>query len=332
VRDSQKKTWPELRKQWTEFDTRDEVVDFLLKMKERTEIPMKRLVGWLGISMSKFHDWVERFGKANEHNGKVPRDWWLEDGEKEAIRAFFVANPREGYRRLTYMMIDDDIAACAPSTVYRVLKDAELLAKSTVKPSKKGTGYVQPLRPHQEWHTDITYLNLGGTFYYLSSVLDGYSRYIVHWEIRESMKEKDVEMLFQRALEKFPGVTPSRIISDNGPQYIALDFKEFIRHICSSHVRTSPYYPQSNGKQERMQGTFKQECIRERNPKTVEEARQFAEEYVIHYNERRLHSAIGYVTPKDVLEGRAPVIQAERERKLREARDRRKLARAQKAA
>lgn len=280
MRDAQKKTWPELRKRWTEFDTRDQVVDYIVAMQEKTGISLKRLVGWLGVSMSKFRDWINRHGMANEHNAKVPRDWWLEEAEKQAICDFYIASPREGYRRLTYMMIDADIVACAPTTVYRVLTEAGLLAKSTAKASKKGTGYVQPTHPHQEWHTDITYLNLGGTFYYLSSVLDGYSRYIVHWEIRESMKERDVEMLFLRALESLPGVTPSRVISDNGPQYIARDFKEFIRQIASSHVRTSPYYPQSNGKQERVQGTIKRECIRERNPQCLEDAQRYVAEYV----------------------------------------------------
>jgi transposase InsO family protein len=98
-----------------------------------------------------------------------------------------------------------------------------------------------------------------------------------------------------------------------------------------THVRTSPYYPQSNGKQERMQGTVKKECIRERNPQTIEEARRFVSEYVEHYNEQRLHSGIGYVTPRDKLEGRAQAIQTAREEKLAAARERRKARRAQSA-
>ena len=108
------------------------------------------------------------------------------------------------------------------------------------KPSKKGTGFVQPLRPHQHWHTDISYLNLGGTFYYLCSFLDGASRAVVHWEIRESMTEADVECILERAKELYPDARP-RIISDNGPQYIAKDFKTFIRISGMTHVRTAPY-------------------------------------------------------------------------------------------
>jgi len=91
----------------------------------------------------------------------------------------------------------------------------------------------------------VTFINVAGTFYYLTSVLDGFSRYIVHWEIREQMTEADVETIVQRALEKHPGEKP-RIISDNGPQFIARDFNEFIRLAGITHVRTSPFYPQSN--------------------------------------------------------------------------------------
>ena len=119
-----------------------------------------------------------------------------------------------------------------------------------LEPSKKGTGFVQPLRPHEHWHVDVTYINICGTFYYLCSLLDGYSRTIVHWEIHEAMTERDVEVIIQRAREKFPGVHP-RIISDNGPQFIANDFKAFIRLCGMTHVRITPGYPQSNGKKER---------------------------------------------------------------------------------
>ena len=99
-------------------------------------------------------------------------------------------------------------------------------------------------------------------------MLDGYSRYMVHWEICPTMKEVDIEMVVQRALEKRPGVKP-RIISDNGPQFIANDLKSFVRFAGLTHVRTSPYYPQSNGKLERFHGTLKDECIRPSCPETV---------------------------------------------------------------
>jgi putative transposase len=278
---------------------------------------------WIGIGRSKYQDWVTRFGKVNEHNAWVPRDHWLTEDEIARICNFARPHPDEGYRRMTFMMLDADVVACSPASVYRVLKKAGLLAGQTPNVTKKGTGFVQPLKPHQEWHVDVSYLNIAGTFYFLCSILDGYSRFIVHWEIREQMEEIDVETILQRAREKFPGEHP-RIITDNGPQFIAKDFKEFIRIAGMTHVRTSPYYPQSNGKLERFHKTLKGECIRVKVPLSLQDARRIVADYVIHYNEARLHSAIGYVTPKDKLLGNDPAIHAERDRKLAEAREHRK--------
>ena len=224
------------------------------------------------------------------------------------------------------MMIDADQVACSPASVYRVLKNAGLLAGPTPSITKKGTGFVQPLLPHQHWHIDVSYLNIAGTFYFLCSLLDGYSRFIVHWEIREKMEESDVETIVQRAREAYPGTTP-RIISDNGPQFIAKDFKEFIRVAGMTHVKTSPYYPQSNGKIERWHKTLKGECIRVKVPLSLDDARRIVSDFVAHYNTVRLHSAIGYVTPKDKLDGRDKEIHAARQRKLAEARQRRQQER-----
>ena len=176
----------------------------------------------------------------------------------------------------SFMMIDADVVAASPSSVYRVLKQAKLLNRWNQKPSKKGQGFQQPEKPHEHWHIDVAYINICGTFYYLCSILDGYSRYLVHWEIRETMTEADVEIILQRARERFPQVKP-RIISDNGPQFVARDFKTFIRHCGMTHVRTSPYYPQSNGKIERWHKSLKGECIRPGTPLSLEDARPFGQ-------------------------------------------------------
>jgi transposase InsO family protein len=295
------------------------VVDYVRRWTERTQLPKTRPIGWLGVGTSKFYTWQDRYGQANEHNGQVPRDFWLQEWEQRAILDFQDRHPLDGYRRLAFMMLDDDVVAVSPSTVYRTLKTAGRLDCRRFSPSKKGTGFVQPLAAHDHWHVDISYLNVAGTFYYLTSVLDGFSRYIVHWEIRETMTEADVETILQRAAEKHPDVKP-RIISDNGPQFIARDFKEFIRLAGMTHVRTSPYYPQSNGKLERWHGSLKQECLRPAAPASLEEARRLVAAYVEHYNHVRLNSAIGYLTPADRLNGLSEVIFAERDRKLEEAR------------
>lgn len=313
---------------WVPPDTRDSLVDFVRRWSSKTEIAVKWFVRWFEVSSSKFYDWAARYGKVNEHNGWVPRDFWLEDGERQAILDFHRRHPLEGYRRLAFMMLDGDVVAVSPSSVWRVLHEAGLLKCWNDKASRKGTGFRPPLQPHDHWHVDISYVNIRGTFYYLCSVLDGWSRYIVHWDLRESMTEADVEIILQAAREKFPDVRP-RIISDNGPQFMARDFKEFIRISGMTHVKTSPYYPQSNGKVERWHHSLKRECLRPGVPLSLEDARRLVAKYVEHYNQVRLHSGIGYIPPRDKLEGRAELIFAARDAKLETAREMRRQRRQQ---
>ena len=282
-------------------DVRDQVVDFVRRWSEKTEIGVGRFPPWLGVTASKFYDWRQRYGRVNEHNGWIPRDFWLEAWEKEAIIDFHQKNP---------------------------LQQAGLLSRWKSKPSRKGTGFEQPPQPHQHWHIDVSYINVSGTFYYLCSVLEGYSRFLVHWDLRESMREADIEIIRERAKQNYPEAKP-RIISDNGPQFIARDFKEFIRISGMTHVRISPFYPQSNGKLERWHKSLTSECIRPLTPLTLEDARRLIQSYVDHYNTVRLHSAIGYVTPQDMITGRQAEIHGARDRKLEQARRQRQLRRQQ---
>lgn len=284
---------------------------------EVTELPVLKFVQWLAIARAKFYDWRRRYGKVNEHNGKIPRDHWIDRRERQAILDYHDLHPLEGYRRLTFMMLDDDVAAVSPATTYRVLKSAGRLDRRVHGPNRKGTGFEQPLGPHQHWHVDISHINIAGTFYYLCSVLDGYSRFIAHWDFRPSMTEADIERILQRAREKFPDARP-RLISDNGPQFVAKDFKRFIDITGMTHVRTAPYYPQSNGKIERYHRTLDKDTITAQSPDAV---RRIIAERIDHYCNTRLHSAIGYVTPTDKLLGLDTAIWAERDRKLEAARE-----------
>jgi len=307
---------------------RDALIDFVRYWSVRTGLAAILMVGWFGISQSKYHHWRHRYGKVNEHNCWIPRDWWLLDWEKEAIIGFARDHPVEGYRRLSYMMLDGGIVCASPTTVFRVLRDAGMLSRWPRSSSGKKTGFEQPMGPHEHWHVDISYVNIHSTFYYLISVLDGYSRFIVDWDIRERMTEADVEIVLERAKEKFPSARP-RIITDNGGQFIAREFKQFIRISGMTHVRTSAGYPQSNGKIERWHSSVKSECIRVKTPITHEDGRRVVGEYVDHYNNMRLHSGIGYIAPADKLAGREADIFAERDRRLEEARAQRKSRRQQ---
>ena len=287
---------------------------------------MKRLLSWLALTPGKYHDWQRRYGQENRHNGLIPRDFYLLAWERQCIVEFARAHPDEGYRRMAYMMLDEGVVATSPSSVYRVLKAEGLLQDSTNKPSRKGQGFEQPLQAHEHWHIDISYINVAGTFFYLCSVLDGYSRYIVAWALKPQMLERDVELVLQKGHEAYPHARP-RIISDNGPQFIARDFKEYIRERQMTHVRTSPFYPQSNGKLERWHQSLKAECIRRNSPVAEDDAQALIGAYIIDYNNVRLHSAVGYVTPKNKLEGCEQLIFAARKASLEAARVARKATR-----
>jgi len=122
---------------WVSHDIRDEVVDFVNYWSLKSEIKISCFIEQLGIGKSKFYDWKKRYGKVNEHNSWIPRDFWLEEWEKEAIVKFYLSHPNEGYRRLSYIMLDADVVAVSPSSVYRVLKERGYFKKWSQKQSKK---------------------------------------------------------------------------------------------------------------------------------------------------------------------------------------------------
>lgn len=295
-------------------------------LTRRTQIPLKRILMWIGLKKNKYHTWKKRMGLPNKHNGKIPRWRWILPWERDAIIEYRRAHPEEGYRRMTYMMLDENVVAVSPSTTYRVLKSTGLLWRWNPGNTVKQKGFQQPQAPHEHWHVDIKYVNFHGTFLFLVSVIDGFSRYVVHHELRLTMQEYDVQLTLERALARYPGVHP-RIISDNGTQFIAKDFTEFMRLKGLQHIRTSVYHPQSNGKIERFHGTISQECLRTQSFLDLEDARRRVAQYVEFYNTKRLHSAIYFLTPADVLAGRTQERIAERETKLAQAQELRRRQR-----
>lgn len=267
----QKNSWGPLIGRWVPHDAPDNVVDFVRWPTVGCNLSLKEVLTTIGLYENKFRQWEERYGKIN-NNGKIPRDFWIQPWEREAVIEFHSLNPVDGYRQLTYMTNDAGVVAVSPLTVYRVLKSVGLTGKREISPSKKGTGFHQPSRLYHHWHIDVAYINLDGTFCCLCMVLDGYSRYLVSWDLREHMTEKEIELIVERGREKFPGVNP-RIISYNGPQFISKDFKEYVRICAMTHARASPFYPQSNGKMEALNKTAKKEGIRPSDPRSVVEAK-----------------------------------------------------------
>ena len=290
-------------------------MDFINDKKRHTNLPDQFFLSGLGLSSGRLNDWRMRYGKQNNHNGAIPRGHWLEEWEREKIIKFYREHETDGYRRCTYMMIDQDIVYTSPSSVYRVLKKANCMRSWNTQSSKKGSGFDQPSTAHEHWHMDIANIKIEGVFYFLICVLDGYSRSIIHWDLRESMKDTDVGIVQQAAIEKYP-VTKTRFITDNGKQFVGKEFKNFVSDNGLSHVTTSPYYPQSNGKLERFHKTIKEDCIRRKVPFNYDDAKRIISNYIEYYNKERLHSAIGYITPYDMLNGRQKEIHQKRDMKL----------------
>ena len=224
---------------------------------------------WLGwvFPRRKFHRWRGRYGKANEHNAPVPRDHWPEPWERAAIVAFAQQYPLEGHRRLTFMMLDRDIVAVSPATTYRVLKEARAHRRPLAASLPQGPGF-RPAAPTSR--SLARRLHLCEDRQHLLLPLRG-----PRWRSRSSWPGTADRDERSRRRDRHPagaGAHPCarpRVITDNGPQFVAKDFKDFIRLWQTTHVFTSPHYPQSNGKLERYHRTLKEQAIRPKTPLTL---------------------------------------------------------------
>ena len=285
--------------------TSQAVVKTVTYLKERAGFPIRASLRVLGLPRATYFAWRGTAGKGPRASGVTPKGHHLTPAERAAIVAYKRQHPGIGYRRLAFMMLDAGVAAVPPSSVYRVLRDAGLATCWTQAPGQAHKqGFDQPQRIHEQWHTDIAYLNILGTNYFFIGVLDGYSRAIMHHEVRLDMTTTDVEIVMERALAHLPPRTPApRLISDNGAQYVSRQFKSYLRERDVSHSRSRPYHPQSNGKMERFHKSLKVECVRTTAMADLEEARRLIGRYVQDYNTQRLHSALHYLTPADYLRG-----------------------------
>jgi putative transposase len=168
-------------------DVRDQVLGFVRRWSGKTAIGVGAIHSWLGVTASKFYigDSVTVVSTNTTVGFPVILGWSCGKGSDHR---FPFENRLEGYRQSTFMMLDADVVAVSAASVRRVLKQAGLLSRSKTKPWRKWTGFEQPLRPHQHWHIDVSYINLCGTFNHLCSVLTGSAGFLVHWDFRESMR------------------------------------------------------------------------------------------------------------------------------------------------
>jgi len=181
----------------------------------------------------------------------------------------------------------------------------------------------KPKYVHHHWHTDIAYIKIGGNFYFLIMMLDGFSRYLLDWELMPDILGSSVEIFVARVKEKYPHAKPM-LIHDNGSQFISLDFKSMCARLDIRQVRTRRNHPETNGKIERLNKTVKYEAIYPNAPQSYIEACNILEDYSYQHNHQRLHTSIQYLRPSDVFFGRGEKILLERNQKIETSKAERK--------
>lgn len=235
-------------------DVKAALLALVTRTQGRTGWTVRRILHHLGLSKARYRAWTARAARDASGQALVdqataaPACDAILPTEKAAVRAYALAHPKDGYRRLTWQMIDADVAYLSPSSVYRVLHEADLLARWK-RSARSGEAPAKPTRPHERWHPDLMYLRIADAWYFLVTVLDAYSRYVVHWEFLTTMRASDVRLVIQQALE-VTGATP-KLVTDNGSQFTAAEFKDLVRRFSVEHIRIRTYHPESNGLVER---------------------------------------------------------------------------------
>jgi transposase InsO family protein len=303
---------------------REEIIEYVQKTKQRSNWKLNEIVGVLGISRARYYDWLRQRGQEKIDNtireSVCPFRALL--WEKTACVSYALSHPQEGYRRLAWKMVDEDVVHLSPSSVYRILDQRDLLYRWKRSNSGASRKPPKPKRPNEVWHTDIMYLWVRGRWYFLVSVLDGYSRYIVHWELLTSMRADEVVDVIHRALEGIDG--HPKIVHDNGSQFTGKEYKRIIKQFGLVDIKIRVAHPQSNGKIERFHRSVREEGIGEQELSDLYQAREVISSWVKHYNEERLHAAINYLRPHDYYYGDPKSLMAARQQKLEMARTKRK--------
>jgi putative transposase len=296
------------------------VVFTVAQTQIRSEWPPRRILECLEISPSNYYRWRRKIHTNNlkDDRGRYPSLDRVLPEEEKAVVDYALGHPQEGYRMLSWMMVDEDVAYLCPSTVYRILDRHDLLyrwKRSTsigIKPPK-------PQKPDEQWHVDILYLWVMNRWYFLVSVLDAFSRYIVHWRLLFSMAAEEVVDVVEEALDKTPGVNP-KVVSDRGPQFVGKEFHKMIKRHLLVEIKTRTRHPESNGLIERYHRSLREEGIGDNVPSDYYKACDLIERWVGYYNNQRLHSAIMYLRPLDYYRGEPDKLVKERLEKLHKAR------------
>jgi putative transposase len=278
----------------------------------------------LALPRATYYRWLERvaLGQLTDRV-VVPQRQAVPPTPAEVgiVLNFADRHPLLGYKRLAYALMAENRAFLRPWMVYGILDEAELLGRR----APASEPLVRPPEadhPDQRWHTDLSMWLFGGQWFWLIDVLDAYSRYLVHWELLLTAKAEDVVRAAQRAVDTLHDrprrPSEPQIVHDGGPQFIGHEWRQFVQATGTTDVRTHPYHPQSNGRDERVHRTFREEIPLDETA-LLYEARAAIAEYGAYYNTQRPHSALHYLCPCDYYRGDPAALLAEREAKLQAA-------------
>jgi transposase InsO family protein len=310
----------------------------LILMVERSELGIRRSCRELGINRSSFYQWY-RIYQDKGLEGLLPavsrrRGHWnqIPPAERNLVVELALDHPELSCRELSCKMTDEQQLFISESSVYRILKSQGLITTPQYMLDQAAPEFSQKtLFVHEMWQTDFTYFKiLGWGWYYLITILDDYSRFILHWELCKQMEAGDVKQALETALERAAiqaGQKPPRLLSDNGPCFISSELREFLEARKMTHTRGRPLHPQTQGKIERYHRSMKN-TVKLNNYYFPEELRESVGSFVRYYNHERYHESLDNVTPADVYYGRKEEIINRRKRvKERTLKRRRKLNR-----
>ena len=297
----------------------------IIRLVDGSHLPIKRTLEKLGIPRTTFYRWYDRYlslGEAGleDRHSRPGRVWnRIPDKVRKQIVELALEEPELSPRELAVRFTDTRRYFVSEASVYRLLKTQDLITSPACITIKAADEFHEKtVRPNQLWQTDFTYLKvIGWGWFYLSTILDDHSRYIVAWKLCTTMKAEDVTDTLELALEasgcdQATVLHKPRLLSDNGSSYVAGDLADFLEDKGMDHVRGAPHHPQTQGKIERWHQTMKNRVLLENYYLPGDLERQI-EAFVEHYNNDRYHESLGNLTPADVYHGRGAQILSMRE-------------------
>ena len=279
----------------------------------------------MGIPRTNYYRWMRAASKP-EASGPMERAARAiaspTPEEVAAVKEQALLYPRLGYKRLAWQMLDQGAAALRPGQVYAALGQLELIVRRPKEISQALKRPAPPTRSDDVWHIDLMYVCLSDRWYYLVDIVDGFSRFLVHWSLNTTMLAQTVTLTVQEAVERLlpkPAKAPT-LIHDHGSQFVSAEWRSLIKSSGITDVKTRVAHPQSNGIVERLHRTHREEALLDKDASYHEALEHFAQ-WVQYYNRERPHSALRYLCPIDYYRGDPEARLAERRIKLAEAQE-----------